>query len=401
MVDTHPEISRPDIPSHSAVTVALVEPGPPLTSERAERFSRQILMPGFGELAQRRLAGARVLVVGAGGLGSASIPYLAAAGIGTIGVVDRDVVELSNLHRQVAHGLTDVGRSKVDSIAETVAAIDPEITVNRHELWLDSSTIMGILADYDLVIDGSDNFATRYLTNDAAALSHKPLVWGAILRYDGQVGVAFAGHGPTYRDLFPVPPDAGEVLSCSEGGVLPSVCAAIGAIMSAEAIKLITGIGRPLIGRICTYDALNARFREIEYAAIPDAEPISRLVDYDLLCGDPTVPTEAMAGPLAIDAFELAQRLRSEKPIQLIDVREPFEAEIATIDRSELIPLGSLEHSLDRIRTDIPVVVYCHHAPRAQRAAELLRGHGFRDVALLEGGIDAYARLVDTSLARY
>lgn len=381
---------------------ALVEPGPVLPPDRLARFSRQLLIPGFGELAQRRLAAARVLVVGAGGLGSASIPYLAAAGVGTIGVIDSDVVELSNLHRQVAHSLRDVGRDKVDSIADTVAAIDPQVRFIRHRLRVDSATILGILDDYDLVLDGSDNFPTRYLTNDAATLQHKPLVWGAILQYSGQVSVAWVDHGPTYRDLFPVPPAPGEVLSCSIGGVLPSVCAVIGAIMSSEAIKLITGIGEPLLGRVTTYDALSGRYREIEYGRIPDAEPITELTDYELFCGitrEPTVVADEF--PEAIDVAELSRRLAAGSPMQLVDVREPFETQIAQIDGSELIPLGSLEQSLDRIRTDVPVVVYCHHGVRSDRAAEFLRQHGLRNVQNLDGGIDAFAALVDPTMARY
>jgi sulfur-carrier protein adenylyltransferase/sulfurtransferase len=359
---------------------ALVEPGPQLPPDRLARFSRQLLIPGFGELAQRRLAAARVLVIGAGGLGSASIPYLAAAGVGTIGVIDSDVVELSNLHRQVAHSLSDVGRDKVDSIADTVAAIDPQIRLIRHRLRVDSSTILGILEDYDLVLDGSDNFPTRYLTNDAATLQHKPLVWGAILQYSGQVSVAWIDHGPTYRDLFPVPPAPGEVMSCSLGGVLPSVCAVIGAIMSSEAIKLITGVGEPLLGRVTTYDALSGRHREIEYETIPDAEPITELTDYDLFCGITSEATAVADGFTetidvadAIDVAELSRRLAAGSPMQLVDVREPFETQIAQIDGSELIPLGSLEQCLDRIRTDVPVVVYCHHGTRSDQAAVFLR----------------------------
>lgn len=380
-----------------------VSPGPPLNARQLARFNRQLLMPGFGELAQRRLAAARVLVVGAGGLGSASIPYLAAAGVGTIGVIDSDVVELSNLHRQVSHSLADVGRDKVDSIADTVAAIDPETIVIRHRLRVDSGTILGILADYDLVLDGSDNFPTRYLTNDAAALQHKPLVWGAILRYSGQASVAWADYGPNYRDLFPAPPDPAEVLSCSTGGVLPSVCAAIGAIMSAETIKLITGIGEPLLGRVTTYDALTGRYREIEYGSSPEAEPIEGLTDYELFCG---IEPEAAAGnPSAleedIDVVELSRRLAAHEPMQLVDVREPFEARIARIEGAELVPLGSLEGGLDRIRTDIPVVVYCHHGSRSDRAADILRRHGWSNVHNLTGGIDAYAVRVDPTLARY
>lgn len=388
---------------------AIVEPGPPLSGNRLARYSRQLAMPGFDELAQRRLAAARVLVIGAGGLGSASVPYLAAAGIGTIGIVDTDVVELSNLHRQVAHGMNDLGRSKLASIADTVAAIDPETIVRQHDLWLDSSNALELFADYDLILDGSDNFATRYLVNDAAALSHKPVVWGAILRYSGQSGVVYADHGPSYRDLFPVPPDPSEALSCSVGGVLPSVCAVIGSIMSAEAIKLITGIGEPLIGRVTTYDALSGRFRELGYRAIPDAPPITELIDYELFCGrgpragaaETSAVTTIPESPQSTTPTELAMRVSAGEELQLIDVREPFEAQIAKIDGSELIPLAQLESSLDRMRQGVPVVLYCHHDSRSRHAANILRNHGILRVQWLEGGIDAYSVAVDKTLTRY
>jgi len=369
------------------------------------------MLPGFGETAQRRLANARVLVVGAGGLGSASIPYLAAAGVGTIGVVDDDAVELSNLHRQVAHSAEDVGARKVDSIAGTVAAIDPDVSVRTYDVRLTSSNIMGILADYDVVLDGSDNFPTRYLTNDAASLSHKPLVWGAILRYSGQASVAWVDAGPTYRDLFPQPPAPGDVPSCSEAGVLPGVCAVIGAIMATETLKLITGLGEPLIGRVTTYDALTGRYRELAYARDPNAEPITGLIDYAAFCGlsqqNPVssegapVKARSHAEPARVTPGQLAARLAGGEPLQLIDVREPFEAAIARIDGSELIPLGRLGQSLDAIRTDMPVVLYCHHGPRSERAAAMLRQAGMTDVTDLAGGIDAYAREVDPALARY
>lgn len=387
---------------------ALVQPGPPLPGDRLARYSRQVMLPDFGETAQRRLANARVLVVGAGGLGSASIPYLAAAGVGTIGVVDDDAVELSNLHRQVAHSLEDVGRRKVDSIAATVAAIDPDVSLKTYDARLSSSTIMGILADYDLVLDGSDNFPTRYLTNDAAALSHKPLVWGAILRYSGQASVAWADAGPTYRDLFPQPPAPGDVPSCSEAGVLPGVCAVIGAIMATEALKLITGAGEPLIGRVTTYDALTGRFRELEYARDPNAAPITRLIDYAAFCGlSPRSPegapvtAKSPTEPARLTPAQLAARLAGGEPLQLIDVREPFEAAIARIEGADLIPLGRLGESLAAIRTDVPVVLYCHHGSRSQQGAAMLRQAGMTDVTDLDGGIDAYAREVDPSLARY
>jgi molybdopterin/thiamine biosynthesis adenylyltransferase/rhodanese-related sulfurtransferase len=388
---------------------AVVEPGPALAAHRLARYSRQLAMPGFDETAQRRLAAARVLVVGAGGLGSASIPYLASAGIGTIGIIDTDVVELSNLHRQVSHRMSDLGVDKVDSIARTIAEIDPEIVVHPHALWLDSSNALELFAQYDLILDGSDNFATRYLVNDAAALTNTPVVWGAILRYSGQSGVVYPGHGPSYRDLFPVPPAPTDALSCSVGGVLPTVCAVIGSIMSTEAIKLITGIGQPLIGRVTTYDALSGRFREISYQAIPEAEPITELIDYELFCGRSTAGrstsargnAEASSPQLSTTPRELAQWLSEGHELQLIDVREPFEAQIAQITGSELIPLGTIEHAIDKIRRDVPVVLYCHYDSRSQHAAGVLRKHGITNLRWLEGGIDAYATIADDGLARY
>lgn len=378
----------------------IVEPGPKLAPDRLERFSRQLLLPGFGEVAQRRLANAKVLVVGAGGLGSATVPYLAAAGIGTIGIADTDLVELSNLHRQTAHGMADLGRSKTESLANAVAAIDPAVRVVRHEMRLESANILGVLADYDLIIDGSDNFPTRYLTNDAAELSHKPLVWGAILQYSGQSGVAWADHGPTYRDLFPVPPAAAGVLSCAEGGVLPSVCAAVGAIMSSEAIKLVTGMGEPLVGRVTTYDALTGRYRELAYERSPDAAPVTELIDYAAFCGIGQPVAEA-AGGSRISAIELSRLLDAGQPVQVIDVREPFEAEIAKLAAAEVIPLGQIDASLGRVRSDVPVVVYCHHDTRSGRALAVLRDAGHTNIRQLAGGIDAWAVEVDTTMRRY
>lgn len=376
----------------------LVEPAAPLTPGQLTRYSRQLALPGFDETAQRRLANARVLVVGAGGLGSATVPYLAAAGVGTVGIVDTDVVELSNLHRQIAHGTADLERSKTESLAAAVWANNPDVQVIRHEVRLSSENILPILADYDLVLDGSDNFATRYLVNDAAALAHKPLVWGAILQYSGQAGVAWADHGPTYRDLFPVPPDPSTVVNCADGGVLPGVCAAIGAIMGSETVKLITGIGRPLIGRVTVYDSLEGSFREVEYDRSPEAAPITGLIDYEAFCGAQTADAESNSDELHPSA--LAERLRSSRP-RLIDVREPWEAAIATIAGAELIPLGSLSRALDLLDRDEPTVLYCHHGVRSARALELLRRNGFTRAQHLAGGIEAYATEVDPSLARY
>lgn len=388
---------------------ALVPVGPPLSPQRLARYSRQLALPGFDEDSQRRLAAARVLVIGAGGLGSATIPYLASAGVGTIGVVDTDVVELSNLHRQTAHGMADIGRSKLDSIRDTVNAIDPEIRVELHPEHLDSNNILGILANYDLLLDGSDNFPTRYLANDAAAISGTPLVWGAILRYHGQVSVAWAERGPTYRDLFPSPPAPGTVPSCADGGVLPSVCAVIGAIMCSEAIKLITGIGEPLIGSVTTYDALSGTFRDIAYGRSEDAAPITELIDYDVFCGtishdDSETPRDAASGTEnhdVVDSVALSRMLERGEPLQLVDIREPFERAIAIIEPSDFIPLGSLRGRLDEIRKDVPVVLYCHHGVRSEVALRMLRECGFDNVRHLAGGIDAYSATADRELARY
>ena len=373
----------------------LVEPSAPLAPERIARFSRQIMLPGFGELAQRRLAAARVLVVGAGGLGSALVPYLAGAGVGTIGLADDDVVELSNLHRQVSHGLADVGRLKVDSLADTVAAIDPECRVVRHAERLSAANVRDILAHYDVVVDGSDNFPTRYLTNDAAHLAGKPLVWGAILRYHGQVGVAWRGQGPGYRDLFPVPPAPGEVPSCELGGVLPSLCLVIGALMATEVVKIVTGVGRPLLGRVLSYDALAARTREIPYSVIADADEITSLIDYEAFCGlDASEADVAAGGSLAdlpISAAEVLQRIRADQPLRLIDVREPTEAALRRIDGSTLLPLAELLGGAEPPPGEGPIVVYCEVGIRSQRAARELRRRGHAEVSSLDGGIERFA----------
>ncbi|MDR6867735.1 adenylyltransferase/sulfurtransferase [Microbacterium resistens] len=377
----------------------LVEPGPVLEPERIARYSRQLMLPGFGEDAQRRLRAARVLVIGAGGLGSAVVPLLAGTGIGTIGVLDDDRVELSNLPRQLSHGVADVGRLKTESLAETVRAIDPECDVVLRRERADSANIVGILSGYDLVIDGSDNFPTRYLINDAADLAGKPLIWGSILRFHGQVGVSWRGRGPTFRDLFPVPPAADGVLSCELGGVLPSLCATVGSLLAAETVKIVTGIGDPLIGRVLFYDALAARTREIAFEASEDAEPVTGLIDYELFCGtrDDTIPS--------LSAAELLRRVRSAETVTLYDVREPEEMRRRRIPGAIALPLARIESGeepehgpVDRPEhgpehgpeRDGAVVLYCERDPRSQRAARILRERG-HDVSYLVGGIRAYA----------
>lgn len=362
----------------------LVAPGPALTAEQFSRYSRQLMLPGFGDTAQRRLRAARVLIIGAGGLGTAVAPVLAASGIGTLGLIDDDVVELSNLHRQLAHGVADLGRPKVDSLADAIAAIDPGCRVVRHQERVTAATLPRILAGYDLLVDGSDNFPTRYLANDAAVLAGVPLVWGAILRFHGQVGVAWHGHGPTYRDLFPSPPPADEALSCELGGVLPTLCTAVGSFLATEVIKLVTGLGEPLLGRVLTYDALTARTREIPYGVSPETPAITGLVDYDLFCG---VPDD---GDLtALSAAALAGRMRAGERMTLVDVREPEEVASRRIPGSVAVPLGALRTGAP-VPAEGPFVLVCERDPRARTAARLLRERGLADVAYLAGGIQSY-----------
>ncbi|MBK0417612.1 ThiF family adenylyltransferase [Leucobacter sp. CSA1] len=374
----------------------LVDPAPELTAEQRARAERQILLPGFGEIAQRRLRAARVLVIGAGGLGSASIPYLAGAGVGTIGVVDDDVVELSNLHRQIAHGTADLGRPKAESIADAVRAIDPAVAIEQHRFRLTAANALDLFPRYDLVIDGSDNFPTRYLANDAAELAGIPLVWGAILQYHGQVGVAWHAHGPGYRDLFPAPPAPEDVLSCGTGGVLPGLCGTVGSLLATEAMKLVTGIGEPLIGRVLLYDALAARTRELPYRRDPGAEPVRGLVDYEAFCAGPD------PAPPAITAVELAERLRAQDPPRLLDVRSPAERERLRIPGSLAVPIDELEREAGTAGAEglggSAITVYCERDPRSIRAARILARRGHADVRYLRGGIRALAEIAPEAL---
>lgn len=374
----------------------LVEPGPALDPARISRYSRQLALPGFGEAAQRRLGAARGLVIGAGGLGSAVAPLLAAAGVGTVGVIDDDGVELSNLHRQLSHGVADIGRAKVDSLRDTIRAIDPDIAVDVHRVRATSASLPGILSSYDLLIDGSDNFATRYLASDAAELAGVPLVWGSILRFQGQVGVSWPGHGPGYRDLFAAPPPDDEVLSCEIGGVLPSLCTAVGSFLATEAIKLITGIGEPLLGRVLFYDALTARTREIAYAVDETRAPVTTLTDAADACTPDAPGTSggSVDEAAVVSASELLRRLRAGEAVRLLDVREPDEAALQRIPGGELLPLPRLLAGADPAPGggDAAILVYCAQGPRSQRAARVLRGRGFEAV-YLAGGIRAYADL--------
>jgi adenylyltransferase/sulfurtransferase len=371
----------------------LVEPGPELTPERAARYARTTQLPGFGPVAQRRLRAARVLVVGAGGLGSAVLPLLASAGFGTIGIVDDDRVEPSNLPRQAIHTPSDVGRAKVASAAEAVRALDDTIEVRALRERLTAENAREVLAGYDLVLDGSDNFPTRYLVDDAATLTGIPVVWGAVHQTGGQAGLSWAAQGPTYRDLFPVPPAPGSVASCAEAGALPSVCGVIGSLMVSQAILLVTGTGDPLLGRVVVHDGLRGTFRELAYARDPEAPPVTGLIDYDLFCGVSDTMSPA----------ELHARLLAGEPHTLLDVREPWEADIVELPGSLLVPLGVIERDpagvAARLPSD-PLVIVCHHGIRAETARRLLAEAGTPGL-VLAGGIEAWARDVDPSLPRY
>ena len=383
---------QPATKSPAAKLPPLVEPGPPLEAEELQRYSRHALIPEIGLEGQRRLRNAKVLVIGAGGLGSPALLYLAAAGIGTLGIVDDDTVELSNLQRQVIHGVADIGRSKIESARDSIAAINPGVKVVLHPVRLDASNALDLFAGYDVILDGADNFSTRYLVNDAATLLGKPYVWGSILRFDGQVSVFWDKYGPNYRDLYPEPPAPGTVPSCAEGGVFGMLCASIGAMMVTEAVKLITGTGQTLLGRLLIFDALSSRWREIRIAKDPAAVPVTELIDYDFFCG--IVPPENDDELITADqlADRLARRERGEDNFVLIDVREPLEYEISKIPGSVLIPVGGIKDgsALAAIPRDVPLVLHCKSGARSAQALASLTAAGFTGVVHLDGGIDAW-----------
>lgn len=403
----------------------LVAPGPDLTLEQKGRYARHILLPDIGLEGQQRLSNARVLVIGAGGLGSPAMLYLAAAGVGTIGIVDDDVVEASNLQRQIAHGVADVGRPKTESAAETVAAINPMVTVVRHDVRLTSENALEVLADYDVVLDGADNFATRYLVNDACVLLGLPHVWGSIYRFDGQVSVWFAGYGPCYRCVFPEPPPPDAVPSCATGGVLGVLCAAVGSVQVAEAIKLVVGRGETLVGRLLVHDAMRQTWDSLTVRANPEcpvcgeSPTITALVDYEEFCGTGGAPvvevaaqesagassgTPAFAEVSATELDEmLSARERGLARFELVDVREPGERAIVSIPGARAVHLdhfrsGAAAHELPR---GIPVVVHCKSGARSAEAAGLLAASGRDDVSNLTGGVLAWVRDVDPTQPVY
>lgn len=377
-----------------------------LSPREMRRYSRHLLLPEVGLDGQRALKGARVLCVGAGGLGSPIAMYLAAAGVGTIGIVDYDEVDASNLQRQLLHGTGDVGRPKVESARERLSAINPEVRVETHQVVLDSSNAIDLISRYDLVADGTDNFPTRYLVNDACVLTHRPYVYGSIFRFEGQVGVFAVEGGPCYRCLYPEPPPPDLVPSCAEGGVLGVLPGIIGSIQAAEALKLILKAGDPLAGRLIILDALQMRFREVRLHRDPecpvcgDHPTIHELQDYEAFCGLPPKAGVAARQEFDISAEELKRAIDRQEPLVLLDVREPMEHAINRLPGARLIPLRELPERLGELDSARDLVVYCHHGPRSTRAVELLRGAGFR-ARNLAGGITAWIARVDPTMIGY
>jgi adenylyltransferase/sulfurtransferase len=385
----------------------LVEPAAELSNDEIRRYSRHLIIPDVGMDGQKRLKNAKVLAVGAGGLGSPTLMYLAAAGVGTLGIVDFDVVDETNLQRQIIHGQADVDRPKALSAAESIREINPYVEVRLHEVRLDSSNVLEIFADYDLIVDGTDNFATRYLVNDACVLLNKPYVWGSIFRFDGQASVFWAEHGPCYRCLYPEPPPPGMVPSCAEGGVLGVLCGTVGSIQVTEAIKVLTGIGEPLVGTLMIYDALAMEFRTVRARKDPECPlcgknaTITELIDYDAFCGVVSDEAMAAAADATVTAPELKAMQDAGEDFLLVDVRETGEYEIVRIPGSVLIPKGELPSRLSSLPTDKPVLLYCKSGVRSAEALALLKGAGFASARHLQGGVLAWQKQVDPSLPTY
>ncbi|MFI6758735.1 adenylyltransferase/sulfurtransferase MoeZ [Micromonospora sp. NPDC050417] len=388
----------------------LVEPAAELTVDEIRRYSRHLIIPDVGVEGQKRLKNARVLCVGAGGLGSPALMYLAAAGVGTLGIVDFDTVDESNLQRQIIHGQSDIGRPKAESAAASVREINPLVKVEIHNTALDRDNVRELFSQYDLILDGTDNFATRYMVNDAAVLLGKPYVWGSIYRFDGQASVFWAEHGPCYRCLYPEPPPPGMVPSCAEGGVLGVLCASIGSIQVTEAIKLLTGIGEPLVGRLTVYDALEMEYRKIKVRRDPSCVLCGEnptvtdlLEDYEDFCGAVSAEAEDAVVGSTITASELKEWQETGKDHFLVDVREPAEYEIVRIPGSTLIPKGDIlsGEALSKLPQDRQIVLHCKSGVRSAEALAALKAAGFRDAVHVQGGVLAWIKQVDPALPAY
>jgi sulfur-carrier protein adenylyltransferase/sulfurtransferase len=387
----------------------LVPPAAELTVDEVRRYSRHLIIPDIGMSGQKRLKNAKVLVVGAGGLGSPALLYLAAAGVGTLGVIDFDTVDESNLQRQVIHGQSDVGRLKAESARDSISEINPYVNVVLHTEALDSGNALQIFEPYDLIVDGTDNFATRYLVNDACVLLGKPYVWGSIYRFDGQASVFWAEYGPCYRCLYPEPPPPGMVPSCAEGGVLGVLCASIGSIQVNEAIKVITGVGEPLVGRLIIYDALEMSYRSLQVRKDPECAvcgknpTVTELIDYEAFCGAVSEEAQQAASGSTITATELKAMLDGDDKIFLVDVREPNEHEIVSIPGSVLIPKDQFLSgaALERLPQDSRIVLHCKSGARSAECLAVVKNAGFADAVHVGGGVLAWVNQVDPSLPLY
>ena len=395
-----------------------LDTGPTLSADELQRYHRHLILPNVGEEGQRRLKAARVLLVGAGGLGSPVALYLAAAGVGHLGIIDADVVELSNLQRQVLFSSRDVGRPKVASARDRLSDLNPHVDIVTLHARLTSANALEILRNYDIVVDGSDNFQTRYLVNDACVLLGKPNVYGSVIRFDGQVSVFSVERGPCYRCLFREPPPPGLIPNCAEGGVFGVLPGLVGVVQATETIKLITGAGEPLVGRLLLIDALRMRFRTIELSRDPECRAcgtreITSLLDYEAFCGVSSNDASPLDRPKAntdadvdtegdeITPARLVERLHEGDTVTVLDVREPHEWAIARLPDARLIPLNSLPHVVHSLDRDTLYVVYCHHGSRSEAAVAWMRDQGFGRVLNLVGGIDRWTLEIDPSLRRY
>jgi molybdopterin/thiamine biosynthesis adenylyltransferase/rhodanese-related sulfurtransferase len=387
----------------------LVEPSDELTVEEVRRYSRHLIIPDVGMTGQKRLKNAKVLAVGAGGLGSPALMYLAAAGVGTLGIIDFDVVDESNLQRQIIHGQSDIGRSKAESARDSVREINPLVEVVIHETRLDSTNVMEIFSQYDLIVDGTDNFATRYLVNDACVLLGKPYVWGSIYRFDGQASVFWAEHGPCYRCLYPEPPPPGMVPSCAEGGVLGVLCASIGSIQVNEAIKLLAGIGEPLVGRLMIYDALEMSYRSVKVRKDPECAvcgknpTVTELIDYEAFCGAVSEEAAEAVKDSTISVRQLKEMMDRGDDMLVVDVREPNEYEIVNIPGAVLIPKGEFLSgaALEKMPTDKKIVLHCKTGGRSAEALAVVKGAGFADAVHVGGGVVAWVNQIEPHKPSY